>query len=199
MGSASSFLPLSTRPAPDATRIVYRPWTVDEFTMQLPAAMQIYADAMGYPSQVLAARHGVALGHTRQSGFRSLGAHSGSGNLVGFGYGYSTASGQWWNSEVRRALGPRADFWLRDAFELCELHVLPSWQGHHIGRLVLEKLLVGLPNEHVVLSTPEGPTRARRLYDSMGFQSIADSFYFATDQRPFAVMARPVPYSPPTQ
>ena len=58
--------------------------------------------------------------------------------LVGFGYGYTTAPGQWWHDLVRKALDDEtAAEWLHDAFELSELHMLPEFQGGGTGRELL--------------------------------------------------------------
>src|SRR5699024_3522561 len=45
--------------------------------------------------------------------------------IVGFGYGYRGARGQWWHDEVARGLGTHETAWLANYFELTELHVDP--------------------------------------------------------------------------
>ncbi len=49
--------------------------------------------------------------------------------LVGFGYGYLSVPGQWWNQQVRAALRPRPEDWMAGAFEVAELHVRPAPAG----------------------------------------------------------------------
>jgi ribosomal protein S18 acetylase RimI-like enzyme len=116
------------------------------------------------------------------------------GTLIGFGYGYATAPGQWWHDQVRTALSPgQAAAWLTGCFELSELHVRPAWQGRGIGRALLTTLVDGLPQRTVLLSTPEGDTRAWRLYRSLGFVGLVRHHLFPGDSRPFAVLGATLP------
>lgn len=173
------------------TAVEIRELDADEFTQRLPQLLGIYADAMGYPPAVVPTRHATAIQHARLAGFAAFAAFSSAGLPIGFGYGYTTADGQWWNTQVRRALRADADGWLDRAFELCELHVLPDHQGHGLGRRLLQAVTSDLGNHAVVLSTPDGPTAARRLYERAGFLLLAQGFLFPTDRRPFTVMGRP--------
>ena len=66
--------------------------------------------------------------------------------------------GQWWYEEVRRGLrgtAAEARGWLRDYFELTELHVRPDAQGSGLGEGLLRSLLDGVQEGRVLLSTPE--------------------------------------------
>jgi ribosomal protein S18 acetylase RimI-like enzyme len=175
-------------------------WTPAEARERMSEAMAVYAEAMGYPPQAGAHRAGFAVAHTRRPGFRSvaaLGEGDGPGRpgeLLGFGYGYATAPGQWWHDQVRAALDPAvAEEWLRGGFELSELHVRPAYQGHGVGRALLESLVDGLPQPAVLLSTPEGDTRAWRLYRSIGFVDLLRHHLFPGDSRPFAVLGVRLP------
>lgn len=173
------------------TAVEIRELDADEFTERLPQLLGIYADAMGYPSAVVPSRHVTATQHARLVGFRAFAAFGSAGRPIGFGYGYTTADGQWWNTQVRRALGAGAGAWLDRTFELCELHVLPEHQGHGLGARLLQAVTSDLGNHAVVLSTPDGPSAARRLYERSGFLLLAEGFLFPTDRRPFSVMGRP--------
>ncbi len=82
---------------------------------------------------------------------------------------------------------------MADCFELVELHVLPQAQGHGLGHRQLTLLLDGLPLRHVLLSTPEGESRAWRLYRRAGFVDLLRDHTFAGDSRPFAVLGRALP------
>lgn len=167
-------------------------WGPQDLLRHVHAAMGIYAEAMSYPPQVGAAHVSLTATHASRPGFRATAALAG-GDLVGFGYGYQVAPGQWWYDQVRRAAPEEALPRLRDAFELCELHVSPRWQGNGLGRRLLTMLVEDVSQEHVVLSTPEGPTRAWSLYRSLGFDDILRHYYFTGDSRPFAVLAAKLP------
>jgi ribosomal protein S18 acetylase RimI-like enzyme len=178
-----------------ATRIVELPgrWMRDH----MQDALAIYGAAMGYDSSVVAGRYGYAIQHTERAGFRAVGAfaETGSGErLVGFGYGYLVAPGQWWHDQVRAALDRRtAKAWLPGAFEVCELHVHPDSQSRGLGRQLLHALLAGLPYPAALLSTPDADTKAFRLYRDEGFVDLARDYYFPGDARPFAILGVPLP------
>ena len=175
-------------------------WSPAEARERMPAAMAVYAEAMGYPAEAGQHRAGFAVAHTRRPAFRAVAAIGDGdgpgevGELLGFGYGYATAPGQWWHDQVRAALDPAvADEWLRGCFELSELHVRPVHQGRGVGRSLLQTLVDGLPQPAVLLSTPEGDTRAWRLYRSVGFVDLLRHHLFPGDSRPFAVLGVRLP------
>jgi len=168
-------------------------WGPRDLLDHLNDAMSIYARAMGYPAETGRSHAGFTATHTARRGFRATAALAGA-ELTGFGYGYTTEPGQWWHDQVLRAApDDGAAEWLTDCFELCELHVSPDWQGRGIGRQLLELLLDGLPERRVLLSTPEGDTRAWRLYRSMGFLDVARHHFFPGDGRPFAILGLTLP------
>jgi len=155
--------------------------------------LEIYGAAMGYPPSIVEARYGHAAAHTTRMGFEAVGAFDPSGVLVGFGYGYTTRAGQWWHDQVADALGRSTSRqWLRDSFELCEFHVRPDQQGMGVGRTVLRTLLSDVTAGQVVLSTPDGDTRAFRLYRSEGFVDLLRGHYFPGDTRPFAILGQTI-------
>ncbi|MFC7479608.1 GNAT family N-acetyltransferase [Luedemannella flava] len=128
-----------------------------------------------------------------------MGALDEQGAVLGFGYGYLSHSGQWWHDQVRGAIrrGDRRR-WLSDAYELVELHVTPTAQGHGLGTRLLRGLLDGAPGRVVLLSTPEVPderSRAWRLYRSHGFVDVVRQMRFPGDDRPFAILGRSLPLS----
>jgi ribosomal protein S18 acetylase RimI-like enzyme len=127
-------------------------------------------------------------------GFACRAAVADDGTLVGFGYGYTTKPGQWWHDLVCNAVtAETARDWLRDAFELSELHVLPEFHGHGIGRRLLTSLASGIPHSAMLLSTPDQDTRAFRLYRNTGFVDLARNYLFPGDSRPFAVLGARLP------
>lgn len=159
-------------------------------------AMAIYVAAMGY-TESAGVQRGVHLErHAEYDQFAARAAITPDGRMVGFGYGYTSLPGQWWHDLVRRAIGRhKSSVWLRNAFELSELHVLPEVQGHGIGERMLRSLVSDLPHETVVLSTPEGENRAWRLYRRLGFEDLARDHTFPGDHRPFAVLGARLPFT----
>lgn len=168
-------------------------WSGAQLRLRMADAMAVYARAMGYASSVAEQRGGFAASHSRYPDFECRVALDGDA-VVGMGYGYGSHPGQWWHDAVRRALSPdTARRWLTDAFELSELHVLPSYQGQGLGRMMLESLVEPIGHSAVLLSTPEGPTRAFALYRSLGFEDLVRHHLFAGDARPFAVLGARLP------
>lgn len=157
-------------------------------------AMAIYERAMNYQRGAGVQRRGHAIAHTRLPGYRATAAFSERGELTGFGYGYTSRPGQWWHDQVRAAAGPHlAALWLADAFELCEFHVAPPYQGQGIGRRLLLALAGVVAERRVLLSTPEGPTRAWRLYLGVGFEPLVRDYRFPGDGRLFAILGAGLP------
>ena len=182
----------SERPPVTATRI--EAWTGQQFAARVQECMHIYVRAMHYPESAGVHRAVSARKHTDHEGFACRAAVADDGTLVGFGYGYTTLPGQWWHDLVRRALPAElAPQWLRNAFELSELHVLPSYQGCGIGRELLLQLAASIPHRAVLLSTPDADTRAFRMYRGLGFVDLARHYLFPGDTRPFAVLGATLP------
>ena len=165
-------------------------------------ALAIYGLAMGYDPSVVAGRYGYAVQHTEREGFRTVGgfapAPEGGEQLVGFGYGYLVAPGQWWHDQVRAALDRRtAKRWLPGAFEVCELHVHPDAQSQGLGRRLLHALVADSDAPVALLSTPDSDTKAFRLYHADGFVDLARNHHFPGDARPFAILGAKLPLQSP--
>lgn len=171
-----------------------------ELNARLNEALALYVTAMNYPPGTVEQRAPMWLAHMLRDDWRcvvALGEHD---ELVGIGYGYRGSIGQWWHEQVRRGLTAVAgvnavDEWMYDYFELTELHVLPSAQGRGLGEQLLRSLLGGVPTSRVLLSTPEGPSKAWRLYRRVGFVDVLRHYQFTGDPRPFAVLGRTLPMS----
>jgi ribosomal protein S18 acetylase RimI-like enzyme len=161
-------------------------------------ALAIYGAAMGYDDAVVTGRYGYAIAHTERPGFRAVGAFTEDPErLVGFGYGYLVAPGQWWHDQVRAALDRRtAKKWLPGGFEVCELHVHPDHQSRGIGRRLLHALVEGVSASAALLSTPDADTKAFRLYHEDGFVDLARAYHFPGDARPFAILGARLPLQP---
>ncbi|WP_439029211.1 GNAT family N-acetyltransferase [Gordonia terrae] len=192
----------------------------------LEPALDIYVAAMDYPRGTEIHRAGLWREHIARPGWHAVGAVGtvspreartmpvarrrvgppvGVGPddiLLGIAYGYTGATGQWWNQQLRVGLRQTGrppeliETIARDYFELTELHVHPSAQGRGIGQWLLARLLADRPERHVLLSTPEIPAednRAWSLYRRMGFSDVLRHFTFSGDPRPFAFLGRPLP------
>jgi ribosomal protein S18 acetylase RimI-like enzyme len=184
-----------TRPG---TRIVELP--IPWLQEHMHEALAIYGLAMGYDPAVVSGRYGYAIQHTGRLGFRAVGAFAAGAegeHLVGFGYGYEIAPGQWWHDQVRAALDRRtAKKWLPGAFEVCELHVHPEHQSRGLGRQLLHALVADTPAPVALLSTPDADTKAFRLYHADGFVDLARGYHFPGDPRPFAILGVELPMHP---
>jgi ribosomal protein S18 acetylase RimI-like enzyme len=182
-----------TATAGPATRLVR--WDAEEMLDRLDDVLGVYVAAMRYSADIVSIRRGFVAGHTRRTAFRAVATlEAGTDRILGFGYGYLSGPGQWWHEQVRTGLtNPDYDRWLGDAFELVELHVLPQAQGTGLGEAQLRTLLDGAPGATVVLSTPEGESRAWRLYRRTGFVDVLRHHMFPGDERPFAVLGRTLP------
>jgi len=192
--------------APARPRLV--PLSSVELADHLGEALDVYVAAMGYPPGTARQRRNLWLEHSRRPGWRCTGWLDPGGHLIGIAYGYSGGHGQWWFEEVRRGLAARGmsreigqPDWLRDYFELTELHVRPDAQGSRLGEGMLRALLDGVRHDMVLLSTPEHaprpPGRAWRLYRRLGFEDVLRDHRFTGDSRPFAVLGRRLPLPPP--
>jgi ribosomal protein S18 acetylase RimI-like enzyme len=177
------------------------PWQPDDVGRRLDDVVEVYGEAMGYRPELLAARRGYIATHLRRPGFRAVATLTREGHLAGFGYGYLSAPGQWWHDQVQHALDPQARAtWLTDCFEVVELHVRPSAQGHGLGAGQLRALLTMARGSTTLLSTPEAPeatSRAWRLYRRFGFVDVLRDFHFPGDERAFAILGRRLPLPPP--
>ena len=173
------------------------PWQPDDMLRRLDDVVSVYGEAMGYRAELLQTRRGYIGAHVRRAGFRAVATLTTDGRLAGFGYGYASGPGQWWHDQVRSALDDSARRrWLGDCFEVVELHVRPSAQGHGIGARQLRALLAMADGRTVLLSTPEADeqlSRAWRLYRRFGFVDVLRHFNFPGDDRPFAVLGRQLP------
>lgn len=180
-----------------AVRMRLVAWTPADLVHRLDDVLDVYGQAMGYSPELLEARRGYIAGHVLRAGFRAVATLDPEDVLLGFGYGYSSARGQWWHDQVRGALRRDArKTWLSDCFEVVELHVRPSAQGHGLGAAQLRALLDGAAGRTVLLSTPEADeqrSRAWRLYRRFGFADVLRDFYFPGDERPFAILGRTLP------
>jgi ribosomal protein S18 acetylase RimI-like enzyme len=113
------------------------------------------------------------------------------GELVGFGYGYTGAYGQWWTERVALSLtGAQRAEWLDPPhYEIVELHVRPSRQRGGIGSQLLAQLLTRQPHDRALLSTQRGSRKARAFYAKNGWTELAE-VDFGTGYPPYLVLGK---------
>jgi ribosomal protein S18 acetylase RimI-like enzyme len=128
--------------------------------------------------------------HVERDGFVFLVVREGSA-ILGFGYGYTGAYGQWWTDRVALALTPaQREEWLdRPHFEVVELHVRPSAQRRGIGSTLLAQLLSRQPHRRAVLTTQAAARAARRFYAKNGWTELAE-VDFGRGYPPYVVLGR---------
>lgn len=187
---------MTTAPTPHCHRVVEL--SADQLRNRLSEALRIYVDAMGYPPTTSQQRAPMWSAHMLRPGWRCAAGLGAEDELLGIGYGYLGTQGQWWHEQVRRGMltthsPAEIEAWTSDYFELTELHVRPDAQAAGLGEQILRRLLDRAPGQRVLLSTPEGPTRAWKLYRRVGFVDVLRNYRFTGDPRPFAVLGRGLP------
>jgi ribosomal protein S18 acetylase RimI-like enzyme len=118
-------------------------------------------------------RVGVWDKHVARDGFRLARAYDGN-DLIGFAYGYTGRSGQWWTDNARRVLAAEiAETWLDGHFELVSIGVLDRARGAGVGRALLRRITEGLRQERwLLMTTADESDPARRLYASDGWRVL---------------------------
>jgi ribosomal protein S18 acetylase RimI-like enzyme len=165
-----------------------------DLAVRVDEALAVQALAFGLGPDEVAIRRQIVLRHLAYPGARALGAHTGDGRLVGFVYGLPNDRGHWWSSVVQPYLRRAGnDGWLDDSFVITELHVLPDFQGHGIGRSLITGITDTATEPRSILSAIDGDTPARRLYRSLGYRDLARPVHFPSATRPYAVMGAPLP------
>jgi ribosomal protein S18 acetylase RimI-like enzyme len=142
-----------------------------------PVYKSVFGDYSDYPAWCEA----VWDRHSARNGFRLARAYDGH-VLVGFAYGYTGETGQWWTDNARKVLAPEvAQTWLGGHFELVSIGVVDAARRRGVGRRLMHALLGGLPHERLLLMTTSDPSDpARRLYASEGWRVIGPGIGDAT-------------------
>ena len=114
------------------------------------------------------------------------------GELIGYAYGYSSLSGQYYHELLASHLAPDTSTeWLRDCFEFVELAVHPSCRKQGLGARLHDQLLKKLPFKRAVLTTQTNNWPAISLYRSKGWSIISDSFLPYDDpEEPFIIFGK---------
>jgi len=169
------------------------------FLAVIDRLVAIYGAAMGAGLDELPARRAIMERHVGNPAFRALAVTADtSGHVVAFSYGFRGLPGQWWHDVVLAGLSAEyglsaARQWLDDVLEVAEVHVHPDFQARGIGRQMVLTLTADRPERTAVLSTRDAPTRARRLYRSLGFADLLTDFLFPGGGPPYAVMGAALP------
>jgi ribosomal protein S18 acetylase RimI-like enzyme len=191
------------------------------FTAELDALTAVYEAAMKPDPGQLPGRRSIMARHATYAGFRALAVTAGdaggppappapgdprpdrprAGQIIGFGYGFRGADGQWWHDVVAAALtakaGPAiAAAWLSDSLEIAEVHVHPGYHRRGIGRSLVLGLATGRPERTAVLSTQDAESPARHLYRVLGFTDLLTGYAFPGTPVPYAVMGAALPLRP---
>jgi ribosomal protein S18 acetylase RimI-like enzyme len=113
------------------------------------------------------------------------------GGVLGFGYGYTGAYGQWWTDRVAAALEPEVrQAWLdQPHFEVVELHVRPTAQRRGIGTRLLAALLARQPHDRALLTTYAEDHPGLPFYTRLGWQRLGD-IRFEGSGRLMVIMGR---------
>jgi ribosomal protein S18 acetylase RimI-like enzyme len=175
--------------------------TVDAFINLLPGVAEVYTQAFSGPPYnkprvELESFFEEAREHAERLDFRACaavepGLEIPAGRLVGFTYGYRLLPKYWWYQQIEPHLARQGQAaWLRDAFELTQMAVLPEFQGQGIGGQLHDLLLQDLPYRHGLLSTLNEETNATALYRRRGWQVLLEPFQFAGVNRPYRIMGR---------
>jgi ribosomal protein S18 acetylase RimI-like enzyme len=173
------------------TAPVLADWDRTELGRRRDDLLDVYADAMEVSTAAARSRRPIVTAHLDRPGLRAVAATDDGGRLVGVAYGYLGEAGQWWHDQVSSALAPhQVRRWLTGAFEVCELHVRPEWQGQGLGRSLLDRLLAGPPARSAVLTTPDRETKARAFYRGAGWVDLVRGLMFPGDPRAFAVLGK---------
>ncbi len=169
------------------------------FLANIDAQLDIYAAAMGANPGEVPGRRSIMERHAGNPGLRSLVAvEDGSGQVVGFAYGFRGVPGQWWHDVVRSEIvatagQASAEAWLASALEIAEVHVHPEFQQRGIGRQMILMLTANRTERTALLSTRDANTPARHLYRQLGFADLLTAFQFPGGGPPYAVMGAPLP------
>ena len=196
-----AFPPLQTSGVIGSVSFEIRSLTPPEFSLLAPQLVEIYIEAMHYNPAILHSRISSWRNDVTRPGFSAQIVTHDNG-IVGVAYGFLGSPDSWWDAELRRGLrlqgDPTEEQWniVRNYFELAEIHVLPQYQGHGLGRKLLEGLLWNAPARYALLSTPEVPNEdngAFRLYRAAGFFDVLRYHLYPADARPFAILGASLP------
>jgi ribosomal protein S18 acetylase RimI-like enzyme len=130
--------------------------------------------------------------HSQREGFQLCAAiDRDSGQMIGFGYGFTGYQGQTWRDSLAEAVGVEmAASWLTGHFEFAEFGVIPTRRRYGIGTQLYKALFSGLPQERAILTVREENEPARRFYDKQRWQVLYEGFFTQTGRGPYIIMGK---------
>ncbi|MGW6919565.1 GNAT family N-acetyltransferase [Kitasatospora sp. NPDC054939] len=110
-------------------------------------------------------------GHTRHDHFTLVTAHPADHQPpIGFGYGFRCTPAYWLGPDLLASISNPVTT-VEHLAGLCELAVLPSWQGRGIGSTIHHALVTELGTDWASLLAMPGNNRPeQRLYRRLGYQ-----------------------------
>ncbi|WP_331731309.1 GNAT family N-acetyltransferase [Kitasatospora sp. NBC_01300] len=109
-------------------------------------------------------------GHTRHDHFTLVTAHpAGEGAPIGFGYGFRCSPAYWLGPTLLSTISSPVTT-VDTLAGLCELAVLPAWQGRGVGSTIHHALVDALATDWASLLAMPGEDRPeQRLYRRLGY------------------------------
>ncbi|MED4018778.1 GNAT family N-acetyltransferase [Sutcliffiella cohnii] len=127
--------------------------------------------------------------HSSYEGFRGYVIISDDEEVLGFSYGYTSLSGQYYHELLSKELEPKEyEKWLTDCFELVELAVHPARRKQGFGKFLVNELLRGVDNKTSLLTTQVSNHPARKMYENLGWVVVKESFLPNVDSSPYVIM-----------
>lgn len=129
--------------------------------------------------------------HSNYDGFRGYIIMSDEEEILGFSYGYSSLSGQYYHELLSKELNTKEyEKWLQDCFEFVELVVHPSHRNQGYGKVLINELLKGVNNKTAVLTTQVKNISARNLYQGLGWVVVKEPFILNNNDSPYVIMGK---------
>ena len=157
---------------------------------RLDDVAQVYLEMFSLRPEVGPRFAAMLAEHAARQGFRICAALDGaSGQLVGFGYGFTGQPGQPFRDALAAAMGPvAAEQWLTGHFEFAEFGVIPARRRQGIGGRLHDALFSGLPHRRAVLTMRTGQQPAREFYEGRGWVTLYHDFFAPSGSGPYVVM-----------
>jgi len=110
--------------------------------------------------------------------------------IVGFAYGFSSTSGQFYRSKLESVLEDNEiHSWLSDCFEFVEMAVLPEFRRQGIASTLEKRLLDKAHHKTSVLTTETANEDARFLYEKLGWENVKEAQLMQSED-PMLIMGK---------
>ncbi len=131
------------------------------------------------------------LKHRSYTGFKGFVILSKEDKVIGFSYGYTSLSGQFYHGLLSKEFNSEEYHnWLQDCFEFVELAVHPSYRKQGLGKMLITKLLDDVDNKTTILTTQIDNYSARSLYESLHWEVLKEPFYPSNSKQPYVIMGK---------